>query len=83
MSRRTINRRAELAALTACGTKVLASTNGHGVRWARAGCTAALMTAGHDATGAEVLSTSMARFSIWLAGRASDLQAEFARGATA
>jgi len=83
VSRPPINRRAELAALQACGTKVLASTNGHGVRWARAGCTAALLNAGHSMDSAESLAASMARFSVSFADRADALVAEFNQGAIA
>ena len=78
-----INRTAELAALKACGIKVLAATNGHHVRWARAGCTTALMNAGHRMDSAEHLAASMARFSVSFADRADALQAEFNQRAIA
>ena len=81
MSARPINRHAELAALTACAGKVLAARNGHGVRWARAGCATALMNAGHRMDSAESLAASMARFSVSFADRADALQAEFNQGA--
>ena len=78
-----IDRTAELAALTACGIKVLAATNGHHVRWARVGCITGLMNAGHRMDSAESLAASMARFSISFADRADALQAEFNEGAIA
>lgn len=83
MSRPAINRRAELAALTACGAKVLAARNGHGVRWARAGCTAALLNAGHRMDSAESLAAAMARFSVSFADRADALVTQFKEGAIA
>ena len=78
-----INRAAELAALKACGVKVLAATNGHHVRWARAGCTTALMNAGHRMDSAEQLAASMARFSVGFADRADVLHTEFNQRAIA
>ena len=78
-----IDRTAELAALTACATKVLVATNGHHVRWARVGCMTALMNAGHRMDSAEQLAASMARFSVGFADRADALHTEFNQGAIA
>ena len=78
-----IDRTAELAALTTCARKVLAATNGHHVRWARVGCTMALMNAGHRMESAEALAGSMTNFSTKFADRADLMHAEFNRGAIA
>ena len=78
-----INTTAELAALKDCATKVLESTNGHHLRWAKAGCIKALMNAGHSRDGAESLSASMVRFSVSFTDRADVLVAEFNQGAIA
>ena len=74
-------RRRTVAALTACGTKVLAASNGHGVRWARAQCARDLQAAGHAPGDAQQLADSMARFSTGFAARADALVAAFAAGA--
>ena len=78
-----INTTAELAALKTCGAKVLAATNGHHVRWARASCTTALLNAGHRMDSAESLAASMSRFSVSFADRADVLVAELNQGAIA
>lgn len=73
----TINRTAELAALKTCAAKVLAATNGHHTRWARAGCTSALVAAGHSLHSAETLAAAMTRFSISFADQADALHTDF------
>lgn len=78
-----INTTAELAALKDCAGKVMESTNGHHLRWAKAGCIKALTTAGHSRESAESLSVSMVRFSVNFTERADALVAEFNQGAIA
>jgi hypothetical protein len=78
-----INTTAELAALKDCAAKVMESTNGHHLRWAKAGCIKTLMNAGHGRDSAESLSASMVRFSVSFTDRADVLVAEFNQGAIA
>ena len=78
-----VNTAAELAALKDCAAKVMESTNGHHLRWAKAGCIKALTTAGHSKDSAESLSASMVRFSVSFTERADALVAEFNAGAIA
>lgn len=78
-----IDRTAERAALTACATRVMAAANGHGVRWARVGCIAALTSAGYERASAESLASSMTRFAVGFSERANALHAEFNLGAIA
>ena len=79
----TPHRTPTVAALKACGLKVMAARNGHGVRWARAQCARDLQVAGHAAADAAALADSMTRFSTGFAARADALVAAYTAGASA